>query len=120
MGHRCRRHAKRGDGHVLCGKHGSGIQAAGRVAGIQSDPAPRRSRKAYIRARWIDCRSSMARDRAQTIERLRTRLLSDAGNAGWGYYEGKASRIEPTCWALLALSGTWDGTLGEWPAFAQR
>lgn len=24
---------------------------------------------------------------------------------GWAYYAGKASRIEPTCWALLALDG---------------
>ena len=29
-----------------------------------------------------------------------------AANAtgGWGYYTGKASRIEPTCWAVLALA----------------
>ncbi len=25
-------------------------------------------------------------------------------DGGWGYYPGKASRLEPTCWALLALS----------------
>ena len=24
-------------------------------------------------------------------------------DGGWGYYAGKASRLEPTCWALLAL-----------------
>jgi hypothetical protein len=24
-------------------------------------------------------------------------------NGGWSYYPGKASRLEPTCWALLAL-----------------
>jgi hypothetical protein len=32
--------------------------------------------------------------------------LSGASNTsgGWGYYRGKLSRIEPTCWALLALS----------------
>ena len=26
-------------------------------------------------------------------------------DGGWPYYAGKASRIEPTCWALLALAG---------------
>jgi hypothetical protein len=25
-------------------------------------------------------------------------------DGGWGYYTGKSSRIEPTCWALLALA----------------
>src|SRR3954449_12389563 len=31
--------------------------------------------------------------------------LADAANAGggWGYEKGKASRLEPTCWALAAL-----------------
>src|SRR5207245_2935538 len=34
------------------------------------------------------------------------RALLSAVNAdgGWGYYPGQASRLEPTCWALLALS----------------
>src|SRR5438105_856772 len=33
------------------------------------------------------------------------RALLSAVNAdgGWGYYPGHASRLEPTCWALLAL-----------------
>jgi hypothetical protein len=26
-------------------------------------------------------------------------------DGGWGYYPGKATRLEPTCWALLALKG---------------
>jgi hypothetical protein len=25
-------------------------------------------------------------------------------DGGWGYYTGKSSRVEPTCWALLALA----------------
>ena len=25
-------------------------------------------------------------------------------DGGWGYYPGKASRLEPTCWAILALA----------------
>jgi hypothetical protein len=35
---------------------------------------------------------------------LRHALLSGASvGGGWGYYAGNASRLEPTCWALLAL-----------------
>ncbi len=51
-----------------------------------------------------------------------TRVLAAGRNAdgGWGYYPGKASRLEPTCWALLALAGrsdTPDGrrVLEQWP-----
>ena len=38
------------------------------------------------------------------IERLRD-LLARSRNAdgGWGYYAGRRSRLEPTCWTLLAL-----------------
>jgi hypothetical protein len=36
---------------------------------------------------------------------LTGRLLSMKNpDGGWPYYEGKTSRLEPTCWALLALS----------------
>jgi hypothetical protein len=35
---------------------------------------------------------------------LRSALMSSANaGGGWGYYAGKASRIEPTAWALAAL-----------------
>jgi hypothetical protein len=35
---------------------------------------------------------------------LRAALIAHANaNGGWGYYPGRSSRIEPTCWALLAL-----------------
>src|SRR5688572_1897262 len=30
------------------------------------------------------------------------------GTGGWPYYAGKSSRVEPTCWALLALAETSD------------
>jgi len=66
------------------------------------------------------------------LDDLRQQLL-DGRNAdgGWGYYRGKVSRLEPTCWALLALgvdeappSGTFlagrqrpDGWLAEDPAW---
>lgn len=41
-------------------------------------------------------------------------------DGGWGYYTGKTSRLEPTCWALLALARqagtTLDiGPLRGWP-----
>jgi hypothetical protein len=39
------------------------------------------------------------------------RVLRSGANAdgGWGYYPGKASRLEATCWAILALRGA-DGS----------
>jgi hypothetical protein len=38
------------------------------------------------------------------VASLASRLLSGASpDGGWPYYAGKASRIEATCWALLAL-----------------
>jgi hypothetical protein len=52
-----------------------------------------------------------------------SRLLLAGRNpdGGWGYYRGKSSRLEPTCWALLALAGRPDvpdpgGVLRNWPA----
>ncbi len=52
-----------------------------------------------------------------------TELLTAGRNAdgGWGYYRHKKSRLEPTCWAVLALTATSDGaTVGEaleqWPS----
>jgi hypothetical protein len=45
--------------------------------------------------------------------------LRRARNAdgGWGYRRGNASRLEPTCWSLLALRGDVSGpaVLQEWP-----
>ncbi|HEX5070873.1 MAG TPA: hypothetical protein VFV78_11725 [Vicinamibacterales bacterium] len=39
------------------------------------------------------------------IDRLRRELLGARNADGaWGYYRGKSSRLEPTCWTLLALS----------------
>jgi hypothetical protein len=53
-----------------------------------------------------------------------TKLLIAGRNpdGGWGYYRRKQSRLEPTCWAVLALaSGGGDGAdageaLRRWPA----
>src|SRR5690242_17682047 len=42
------------------------------------------------------------------VETALASALTTSANAtgGWGYYAGKASRLEPTCWALLALGAT--------------
>jgi hypothetical protein len=43
-------------------------------------------------------------DRSLVEERIRKRLAESAtATGGWPYAAGKASRVEPTCWALLAL-----------------
>jgi len=43
-------------------------------------------------------------DLRRVIDRLRHDLLAARNtDGGWAYYAGKASRLEPTCWALLAL-----------------
>ena len=46
----------------------------------------------------------MQTSRQKLTERLREALLSrrNAGG-GWGYFAGKETRLEPTCWATLAL-----------------
>ena len=44
-------------------------------------------------------------DRLAAVSRLRQTLLDRASSqGGWAYYAGKAARIEPTCWALVALA----------------
>lgn len=41
---------------------------------------------------------------AADAKSLRAALLALANRSGgWGYYPGRGSRIEPTCWALLSL-----------------
>src|SRR6187549_3997658 len=43
-------------------------------------------------------------EHSSVAERIRGRLLAHANpDGGWPYAAGKASRVEPTCWALLAL-----------------
>ena len=49
---------------------------------------------------------------------LLRQFLLRARNAdgGWGYQAGKASRLEPTCWAILALGSTLERrVLEQWP-----
>jgi hypothetical protein len=54
--------------------------------------------------------------RAGMLERLRAVRNADGG---WAYSPGKRSRIEPTCWALLALGQDEpqapSSVLGRWP-----
>jgi hypothetical protein len=63
----------------------------------------------------------VASDRARVCESLRRVLLSSRNSdGGWAYASGRRSRIEPTCWALLALgradAGRLDtGVLERWP-----
>jgi len=38
------------------------------------------------------------------------------GDGGWGYYPGHASRLEATCWALLALEATDSGSAERVPS----
>ncbi|MES1256316.1 MAG: hypothetical protein ABUS56_11940 [Acidobacteriota bacterium] len=50
-----------------------------------------------------------ALDRTALVLRLRQRLRAAANpDGGWPYYAGKASRIEPTAWVLLALTESSD------------
>jgi hypothetical protein len=42
-------------------------------------------------------------DSEDIVSLRRALLLAANPGGGWGYYAGKASRLEPTCWALLAL-----------------
>jgi hypothetical protein len=50
------------------------------------------------------------------LERLRAMRNPDGG---WPYYAGKTSRLEPTCWALLALQAAGEkaslDVLQQWP-----
>lgn len=43
-----------------------------------------------------------------SVETSLASALTTSANAsgGWSYYAGKASRLEPTCWALLALGAS--------------
>jgi hypothetical protein len=61
----------------------------------------------------------MSANRNDLVERVRQRLVATANAAGWGYYAGKSSRIEPTCWALLALARANRRSADAWTAFAQ-
>lgn len=54
--------------------------------------------------------------RAEALTARLTQLANPSG--GWPYYAGKKSRLEPTCWALLALHGAWTDSAAEWSRFA--
>ena len=47
---------------------------------------------------------------------LRQFLLAGRNaDGGWAYFPGKATRLEPTCWALMALPETDPDVLRRWP-----
>jgi len=48
-----------------------------------------------------------APDRSRASEQLRERLLAGRNaDGGWGYYANHSSRLEPTCWTMLALAAS--------------
>jgi hypothetical protein len=55
-------------------------------------------------------------NRREVSERVRARLLATRNkDGGWAYRPGNQSRLEPTCWALLALDGGADlNVLRDW------
>jgi hypothetical protein len=63
-----------------------------------------------------------------SIETLHHQLTAARNpDGGWGYYEGKASRLEPTCWAALYLRQNGasqpdehTAPAGDWLASCQR
>ena len=87
------------------------------ATGLRGDPVsggqaePRRASGAGDQALGV-----LASDRAEVVEGLRRRLVSAANaSGGWAYQAAKASRLEPTIWALLALlsDGNSSATLTE-------
>lgn len=60
-------------------------------------------------AAGAQARPATESDRRTANGRLQRALVAGRNaDGGWGYYAGKSSRIEPTCWAVLALSGAAD------------
>jgi hypothetical protein len=57
---------------------------------------------------------SLSLDRLPALRRFL--LAGRNADGGWGYYPGKGSRLEPTCWALLALPEIEPSVLITWPA----
>src|SRR4029453_8208489 len=102
---------------------GGAALAAGAVA---AQLCRHRNRGRRDRNLWHATRRSAGHRRAAMTGALLTNLagfLLRGRNAdgGWGYYSGKATRLEPTSWALLALRGLVpDAGLGQiletWPA----
>ena len=62
-----------------------------------------------------------AHGRVPADVRLRQALMAGANpGGGWGYYPGKASRLEPTCWAMLALGALPDEAAAPHREFLAR
>ena len=51
-----------------------------------------------------------------SVAQLRQFLFAGRNaDGGWAYFPGKASRLEPTCWALIALPDADASVLRRWP-----
>jgi hypothetical protein len=60
-------------------------------------------------------------DAGSAEESLRRALLAGANaTGGWAYYAGKAARLEPTCWAELALGTRTPSHSGEFLSKCQQ
>src|SRR6266545_5604114 len=98
---------------------------AARSNSATSGTATLRRRRDAVRSRRSPPRARTPSGRAPalvpdpSLASLRQYLL-DTRNAdgGWGYYAGKTSRLEPTCWALLALGPDAHplDVIRKWPA----
>ena len=54
---------------------------------------------------------------AATVELKASLLRARNADGGWGYFGGKSSRLEPTCWGLLALADEASpDVLKQWPS----
>src|SRR5262245_20486520 len=58
---------------------------------------------ARVQSGRYDLSGNWMRQNPETL--LREYVLANANaDGGWAYYAGKSSRLEPTCWAVLALA----------------
>jgi hypothetical protein len=54
---------------------------------------------------------------AATVELKASLVRARNADGGWGYFGGKSSRLEPTCWALLAIGDEASAdVLRQWPS----
>ena len=52
-----------------------------------------------------------------TVELKASLVRARNADGGWGYFAGKSSRLEPTCWALLAIGDEASAdVLKQWPS----
>ena len=94
------------------------------IFGFLSDPEDRglQARPRSTDNCQTDVQSAVSTMSAPLIAELSAKLARTRNqDGGWGYYPGKASRLEATCWAVLALHDAKNATLAtsalrEWPS----